>query len=149
MLSLATGKLVNRDQFRVMPMPESVIKRLNELALADGRVKGKGELAKPMSTYEQDSDVRDDLPETMETRINNGIDPSASLMDTNHNPELMYEEANEVSMNEPAAQQDEQNVEESGYVDDMVPAARVRFEPRVVEMNDLMSSFRELAVGQP
>ena len=149
MLSLATGKLVNRDQFRVMPMPESVIKRLNELALADGRVKGKGELAKPMSTYEQDSDVRDDLPETMETRINNGIDPSASLMDANHNPELIYEEANEVSVNEPAAQQDEQNVEESGYVDDMVPAARVRFEPRVVEMNDLMSSFRELAVGQP
>ena len=145
MLSLATGKLVNRDQFRVMPMPESVIKRLNELALADGRVKGKGELAKPMSTYEQDSDVRDDLPETMETRINNGIDPSASLMDANHNPELIYE----VGVNEPAAQQDEQNVEESGYVDDMVPAARVRFEPRVVEMNDRMSRFRELAVGQP
>lgn len=149
MLSLATGKLVNRDHFRVMPTPESVIKRLNELALADGRVKGKGELAKPMSTYEQDSDVRDDLPETVETRINNGIDPSASLMDTNHNLELIYEEANEVSVNEPAAQQDEQNVEESGYVDDMVPAARVCFEPRVVEMNDLMSSFRELAVGQP
>jgi hypothetical protein len=27
-----------------MPMPESVIKRMNELALADGRKKGKGVL---------------------------------------------------------------------------------------------------------
>jgi hypothetical protein len=44
-----TGKLVNRDQFRVMPMPESVIKRMNALALADGRVKGVGELSKPNS----------------------------------------------------------------------------------------------------
>ena len=44
MLSLSTGRLVNRDQFRILPMSESVIKRLNELALADGRVKGKGEL---------------------------------------------------------------------------------------------------------
>ena len=32
MLSLSTGRLVNRDQFRVLPMPDSVIKRLNELA---------------------------------------------------------------------------------------------------------------------
>ena len=44
MLSLSTVRLVNRDQFQILPMPESVIKRLNELALADGRVKGKGEL---------------------------------------------------------------------------------------------------------
>ena len=32
MLSLSTGRLVNRDQFRILPMPELVIKRLNELA---------------------------------------------------------------------------------------------------------------------
>ena len=40
MLSLATGKLVNRDQFRILPMPLSVIHRLDELAKKDGRVRG-------------------------------------------------------------------------------------------------------------
>ena len=44
MLSLSTGRMVNCNRFRVMPMPESVIKRMNELALADGRKKGKGVL---------------------------------------------------------------------------------------------------------
>ena len=38
MLSLVTGRLVNRDQFRVLPMPLSVIQRMNEFALKDGRV---------------------------------------------------------------------------------------------------------------
>ena len=50
MLSLVTGRLVNRDQFRVLPMPLSVIQRMNEFALKDGRVKGKGELAKKPTT---------------------------------------------------------------------------------------------------
>ena len=35
MLSLSTGRLVNRDQFRILMILESVIERLNELALAD------------------------------------------------------------------------------------------------------------------
>jgi hypothetical protein len=35
-------------------MPESVIKRLNELALADGRVKGKGELYARPTSYKED-----------------------------------------------------------------------------------------------
>ena len=153
MLSLATGKLVNRDQFRVMPMPDSVIKRLNELALADGRVKGKGDLAKPATSYEQGDDVPDDLPEIMETRINNGIDPSTSLLDINHNPELIYNESDEVRVDGTATPHDEQVVEESGYADDVLPTdtlpvARVRHD-HGDDMNDLMSSFRELAVGQP
>ena len=45
MLSLSTGKLVNRDQFQILPMPLSVIQRLNELAKKDGRVKGRDALA--------------------------------------------------------------------------------------------------------
>ena len=73
MLLLATGKLVNRDQFVVMPMPESVIKRLNELALADGRVKEKGNLGKRTVTFEQDGDARNGLPETMVTEVNNSV----------------------------------------------------------------------------
>ena len=37
MLSLATGRIVCRDQFRVLPMPQSAIDRLNALAVKDGR----------------------------------------------------------------------------------------------------------------
>ena len=87
MLSLATGKLVNRDQFIILPMPESVINRFNELALADGRIKGTGELEKRTASFEQDGDARNGVPETMQTEVNNGIDPSVSLMDENHNQE--------------------------------------------------------------
>ena len=46
-------------------------------------------------------------------------------------------------------QQEEFWVEKSNYVDDMAPAQRARVEPKAVEMDDLMSSFRQLAVGQP
>jgi hypothetical protein len=36
MLSLATGKIVTRDQFRILPMSISVIQLLNRMAAADG-----------------------------------------------------------------------------------------------------------------
>lgn len=148
MLSLATGKLVNRDQFTIIP--ESVIKRMNALALADGRVKGKGELEKINSTFEQLDDKAEDLPETMETRVNEGVDLSSSLLDANYNLELVYAELAE---NAGISQPEAQHTEESGFADDMIPivtpAVRVRVEPRVVDMDDMMSSFRELAVGTP
>ena len=45
------------------------------------------------------------------------------------------------------------NVEETVFADDMIPTvmptARVRVEPRIVDMDDVMSSFREQAVGAP
>lgn len=37
MISIITGKLVTRDQFKILPMPLSVITRLNEMAAAEGR----------------------------------------------------------------------------------------------------------------
>ena len=37
MLSLTTGRIVSRDQFKVLPMPDSAIVRLNELARREGR----------------------------------------------------------------------------------------------------------------
>ena len=83
---------------------------MNALALADGRVKGKSDLEKSNSAYDRISDNSDDLPETMETMINEGIDPSTDLLDANYNPELIYEE----SVEQPdVAQQDEQPAEET------------------------------------
>ena len=67
---------MNRDQFRVLPMPESVIKRLNELAHADGRVKGKGDLYARPTSYEQYGNAAKGLPDTVEPNVNNGVDPS-------------------------------------------------------------------------
>ena len=37
MLSLATGKVMTRDTFTILPIPSSAIQRLNQLARADGR----------------------------------------------------------------------------------------------------------------
>lgn len=37
MMNLRTGKLVLRDQFKILPMPSTVIIRLNEMAAAEGR----------------------------------------------------------------------------------------------------------------
>ena len=37
MMSIKTGKLLVRDQFKILPMPSTVIIRLNEMAAADGR----------------------------------------------------------------------------------------------------------------
>ena len=37
MMSLRTGKLLLRDQFKIMSMPSTVIARLNEMAAAEGR----------------------------------------------------------------------------------------------------------------
>ena len=37
MLSLHTGRIITRDQFRIMPMPEHAVRRLNQFAAKDGR----------------------------------------------------------------------------------------------------------------
>ena len=37
MLSLATGKIVTRDQFKILPMPQSVIATLNAMAASEGK----------------------------------------------------------------------------------------------------------------
>ena len=149
MLSLATEKLVNRDQFIILPMPESFIKRLNELALADGRIKGKGELEKRTVSFEVDGEMRNGLPETMQTEVNNGVDPSVSLMDASHDQELIYVDADQETNNTHDAHQEEPYTEESYYADDMIPTPRVQIEPRVVDMDELLSSFRQPGVKNP
>ena len=37
MMSLATGKLVTRDQFKLLPMPSTVVDKLNDMAAKEGR----------------------------------------------------------------------------------------------------------------
>ena len=144
MLSLSTGKLVNRDQFQIFPMPASVIQRMNELALADGRVKGKGDLSKPLATYEQDSDVRDSLPETMEPDINNGVDPSTALLDSIQDPGMTYVEGDDPTEGEVYEGIGEAAEE---YSDEDIPPPRIQFKPRTDELDDLLNSFKQLDLG--
>ena len=78
----------------------------------------------------------------METRVNEGVDPSASLLDSNYSPELVYKElAEDAGISEPEAQ----HTEESVFADDMIPivtpAVRVRVEPRAVDMDDMMRAL--------
>ena len=37
MMSIRTGRLVTRDQFKILLMPSTVIAKLNEMAEAEGR----------------------------------------------------------------------------------------------------------------
>ena len=37
MFSIATGKIVSRDNFKILPMPESVVNHMNKLAANEGR----------------------------------------------------------------------------------------------------------------
>ena len=37
MMSIRMGKLVTRDQFKLLSMPSTVITRLNEMAASEGR----------------------------------------------------------------------------------------------------------------
>ena len=50
MLSLTTGRIVSRDQFRMLPMPDSAIARLNDLARKEGRSKTLAPTSEPVQS---------------------------------------------------------------------------------------------------
>ena len=164
MLSLTTGRFVNRDQFRILPMPLSVIQRMNDLALKDGRVKGKGELAQKPTTYKMQSDVGSSLPDIMESVTNNGIDPSIIL----ENDEVTRELANNEEVGrEPegnrgvdditpegehegngGADDVEMQINDTDYADDAIPIFIPQGKPKEVNMDDLIHSFGGLGSGK-
>ena len=156
MLSLATGKLVNRDQFRILPMPLSVIQRLNELARKDGRIKGKGELASAPTYYETDTGVRDGLPETIEVMTDDGVDPSIKISDRIYTPELAdetdmeTEPMNSSNVGEPHSQS------EVNYADNIVSSSPHQVSNIITDtitdpnagMDDLMDGFGGMHVDR-
>ena len=148
MLSLGTGRLVNRDQFQILPMPESVIKRLNELALADGRVKGKGELETRPISYMQDSDAKRGLPDTIEITVNNGIDPSVAVLESddrtdvvNDTPDEQQDEGNDVTDYLP-------DLNQSTYCDDAIVPLNVPAKQKLSDMEELINSFKSMDAGR-
>ena len=59
MMSIDTGRIVTRDQFRELPIPPHVVSRLNELASKEGRSKNNVE---GTQRYEAESGGEDALP---------------------------------------------------------------------------------------
>ena len=151
MLSLGSGRLVNQDQFRVLPMPESVIKRLNELALEDGRVKGKGELAVRATSYEQDGGSKnampDGLPDTIETAVNNGIDPTLAALDSEDFSDAIDDMPDKQEHDEGSATDMMYDLSQPNYADDAITPLCLVVKQRPVEMEDLINSLRSMKVS--
>ena len=149
MMSLTKGRLVNRDQFKILPIPLSVIKRMNELALKDGRLKGKGELARPPTTYDMQSNVGSSLPDIIETVTHNGIDPSLMLRSDEDEPNSAI---NGVPYNEyegnGGVSDIEMQVNDTDYADDAIPVFIPQGKPKAVDMDDLIQSFGGLGSGR-
>ena len=142
MLSLSTGRMVNRDHFRVMPMPESVIKRMNELALADGRKKGKGVPTERTPSYTQDDGGREGLPDTIEVCESNGVDPSVVPMEEDEVSEQLNDQADERQEEIGDMTCDALDLSEPTYTPSV---ANVR--TKSVEMDELIGSMSSMEVG--
>lgn len=147
MLSLSTGRLVNRDQFRILPMPDSVNKRLNEMALEDGRVKGKGELDGRVTSYDQDSDAKKRLPDTIEIVVNDGIDPAVAALDGDEFTDMIDDIPDVNEHQENGATDMTYDLNHPMYADDAIAPLRLRAKPKPVEMDDLIDSLKSLEVG--
>ena len=67
MLSLTTGRIVSRDQFRILPMPDSAMARLNELARREGRGSKNSTSREPEVTISRHSSASFNTMPTGET----------------------------------------------------------------------------------
>ena len=87
MLSLATGRIVTRDQFKILPMPLSVIARMNELAARDGRTILKKDTGVSLDLMRNTSSLSPHpLPDYIIATPHTGMDPSIALRYDIHEP---------------------------------------------------------------
>ena len=142
MLSLSTGRMVNRDHFRVMPMPGSVINCMNELALADGRKKGKGVPTERLSSYTQDDGAREELPDTIEVGVNNGVDPSVIPIEEDKVSEQLNDPGDGWQEEIGDMTCDALDLSEPTYTPFVANA-----KPKSVEMDELIGSLKSMKVG--
>ena len=132
-------------------MPESVIKRLNGLALEDGRVKGKGGLDVRATFYEQDGGSKkampNGLPDTIETELNNGVDPTLAVLDSEDFSDVIDDTLDEQEHDEGSATNMMYDSSQPNYADDAIALLRLAVKPRAVEMEDLINSLRSMEVS--
>ena len=94
MMSLSTGKLVSRDHFKILPMPLSVIARMNELAAQDGRTVLRKLPGVPYNAFADTTPTPSHLPDYI-TPIPTSGDPTT---DTGDQPQYLYELADDAGM---------------------------------------------------
>ena len=120
MLSLSTMKIITRDQFTVLPMPDLVISYLNNLAEAEGYSRGDDPSLGPLQ------DVEDDLPDLSMMPTMMDIDSRPDIMQ--HVPQYYVPPAAGVDVYTRDAVQARDPVEEVITEVEMVSAARVEVE---------------------
>ena len=128
-------------------MPDSVIKRLNEMALEDGRVKGKGELDGRLTSYDQDSDAKKRLPNTIEIVVNDGIDPAVAVLDGDEFADVIDNIPDVNEHQENSATDMTYDLNHPTYADDAIAPLRLPAKPKPDEMDDLIDSLKSLEVG--
>jgi hypothetical protein len=117
MLSLSSKKIITRDQFTVLPMPDLVISYLNNLAEAEGYSRGDDPSLGPLQ------DVEDDLPDLTKMPTMMDIDSRPDIMQ--HVPQYYVPPAAGVDGYIRDAVQPREPAEEAITEVEMVSAARV------------------------
>ena len=79
-LSISTGKIITRDHFKILPMPQSVVQYLNDMAKRDGRVANASSMINDL-TYNQ-SVNQANMPRFLPVNTpSRGIDPATQIPD--------------------------------------------------------------------
>lgn len=127
-------------------MPISVIQRLNEHALKDGRVKGKGELSHGPTSYDVNSEAMGELPELMETVTNEGVDPAIALRSGMHTPELADDLQDRQGGGDGTTEDNSRTPLELNYADNMIMNPQVDDGDNGV--GDLLTGFEGMHVDR-
>jgi len=64
--TLRTKKVVIRDQFRVLPMPDIVIAHLDQLATADGYSRGSDPSLEKFLPPDNEDEIEDDIADAIQ-----------------------------------------------------------------------------------
>ena len=79
--SLGTKKIITRDQFKILPMPDVVIDLLNALAARDGMKRGKDVVVNDWSGVEQEREDELDAEDTGNSAIPTNLNSDKLLRD--------------------------------------------------------------------
>lgn len=111
MLCLRSGKVVTRDNFTILPMPEEAIQRMNELAMLDGRVKPRtGESHREEEPIHTEDTVEAAVHGDVQTQVmldDGGGDPIVGVETHDEHPHLVLaDESGHIAEGEDRAEED-------------------------------------------
>ena len=122
MLCLSTNSVVTRDQFRVLPMPDLVVRHLNSIAESEGYTRGLDPTVGDLEPDHRPTDVTVPLPDML--RIDGNVPQDQSMSTTT--PEVGVDEETAASQSASSTAWDEA---EATADHTRAPAESVRAEP--------------------